>query len=1477
MQVYSKRTFFLLLVLQSFVLFANAQSAITGVVKGLANGDSAIVRVQKASESFFYKKIGGNATNADVPFDFPNLSNGKWALSIDVKGYLFPVAKSLELNNNTLDNVITLTKAPSDSNFSYQWQDDSSYVGHAQQAYINDKVEINVLGVAEKVPDDFNAINLLNEYGFLLSDAVTPWTSEDAYRLYQMVKKLNFPKFGERDSVRVKSKWVITNSNVDRDLDFTIQNGVFLVTISRSAFTYATPQVVTVDGVKGKFFSKRLFTAVVYFYTDKGTNKNLIDEIALTKYGFSFMVPSPELKTLMSETETNFQEFTSDEKLVILSMIEEFPDAMQRQGQLKYMVRRINGQSHPLYPQAPAIAWVTNQNIEWMEGAFIDQNIDYMQRLVLHEKAHFLWAHTFDTTTKNDWATLGGWFKDPTSLSGWSTSNTTEFVSAYAHLKNPDEDMAESIAFFITNPDAFRSRSIKKFEFVRDRIMKGTRYISIIRPDLTFQVYNLFPDYNYPGKIKRTKIDVYGKADEDKRIVLEIELTIMNKAFDGGDWASGRFQSSIGTIKDISLSPVNAEKSILRGEMTLSKYAKSGYWIVPQLVIGDRNGNMRLENNTTYGLKCFVNNPMEDVVAPLYKQNTLKLDSVQAKIIDFTGSLAVDQCGTCADTLTPINAIKVNFDMIEKNQINPDGRALVRMFLPTFDSTNQYNIQPYSFDVQINGKGIKNDFTDSMKTVEFYFPIPDYYPSGYYAVSSLTMSDLALNYRSVLFDKDSANKEFFIPPSYINQRALRDSIYFKTKYPDMKPPVLDLNDIQIKATPTNPEAPNGETLFEMWAWIKDESDFPGFGSGFAHGSYTLRDPQGLERFYSMQPDLPNLLYTIKPDSSIYSFKRYYFKTLLPQGSPPGLWGVSSITLEDHAKNKKYYSFTEIVRFDVEQSKVLQVNPFVEIIGKKVNAANAESMSVVIGCKSCKNQNYRLRMYSSLGGNSVVYEGPMIADTITLNNLKLTGVNDGVLYATVFMLDSIRALIGTGRATYTKDTQIPKSQQLKTNLANFGKSNLDSLIVDVKSTEKNGSYNLSVVQSTITGAMNSNSGPTTTLATAPGLGDSVVVRGLYTDGNFQIPVNVIKSMQDGLIELRFYLIDSVGNIGEMIKTSLYKDTKDPIISFKKLSETGLNTVLTMTASESVFNTVTAANLVLKNAAISVVEKVDGKNFKITLTRTCADTLGVELKADVIKDTAGNFNVVTVFQSIDAILPSQPTVSAVSLCQGGSANLLTAIGTNGNTIQWYGTSSSGGTASATAPTPSSTNVGTTLYYANQKNTTTQCEGLRSALEVVVHPIPTKPAISRQPDGQLLSSSPSGNQWYKEDVLIQGATSTTYKPTEAAYYAVKSTINSCVSPMSDSYYLVVTALTNFSNGEYLRVAPNPIQNNSTVQFKLNGISKIDVEVVDAQGRAVHTKSNLSNGASLEFNSLKQGVYFMKVSSKEKGLIHVLQLLRQ
>ena len=68
------------------------------------------------------------------------------------------------------------------------------------------------------------------------------------------------------------------------------------------------------------------------------------------------------------------------------------------------MVRRIDGQDNPLpeYKQAAAIAWTGMETIEFMSKAFVSGNLSDTRRLILHEKAHFLWEYTFDDSTKEN-------------------------------------------------------------------------------------------------------------------------------------------------------------------------------------------------------------------------------------------------------------------------------------------------------------------------------------------------------------------------------------------------------------------------------------------------------------------------------------------------------------------------------------------------------------------------------------------------------------------------------------------------------------------------------------------------------------------------------------------------------------------------------------------------------------------------------------------------------------------------------------------------------------------------------------------------------------------------------------------------------------------------------------------------------------------------------------------------------------------
>lgn len=79
-------------------------------------------------------------------------------------------------------------------------------------------------------------------------------------------------------------------------------------------------------------------------------------------------------------------------------------------------------------------------------------------------------------------------------------------------------------------------------------------------------------------------------------------------------------------------------------------------------------------------------------------------------------------------------------------------------------------------------------------------------------------------------------------------------------------------------------------------------------------------------------------------------------------------------------------------------------------------------------------------------------------------------------------------------------------------------------------------------------------------------------------------------------------------------------------------------------------------------------------------------------------------------------SPPTVtSPIYYCQNKVANPLTATPSAGGTLNWYGTNAAGGTASSTAPIPSTVTVGTTSYYVSE--TVGGTESARSKIDVVV----------------------------------------------------------------------------------------------------------------------------------------------------------------
>ena len=498
--------------------------------------------------------------------------------------------------------------------------------------------------------------------------------------------------------------------------------------------------------------------------------------------------------------------------------------------------------------------------------------------MILHEKAHFLWAHLFDEQLKQDWIELGGWFENPNDQDGWSTTKQVEFVSAYAHGKNPNEDMAESISYYIVNPDKLRSRSPAKYEFIQNRIMHGTRYISKIREDLTFEVYNLYPDYIYPGRIIRIDIQVEGKPEEDKQITVEIELH-RESDLDAAQSAYIRVFSEKGTFFDLAwMSPVDANGMsvpsghILRGQATLSKYAADGYWQPDQIRIWDAQRNERLTSENDWGWKLYIDNPLADCEPPVYVKNSMRL--------------------SLSDTTTkngrPYQIVTARWQLTEKNGIKG-----------VYAQLNDLNRETYS---RRESWGEYNPET-SEASIGLIFP--DYFQSGTYSLNYILMEDVALNARSV----------YFTDPGH----ALRDeqetideppaTIDIVTSNPDSIPPVLDLNRITIKAEPTQPKAPNGETRVDIIFRIKDNI------SGYAKTNMLLRDPQGGTHFFRhYDVDFWDIYFSRDP--TVY--ETYHKTIILPVGSAPGTWGLAEMTVFDKAQNTLRVDFTEIVRFEVDE-------------------------------------------------------------------------------------------------------------------------------------------------------------------------------------------------------------------------------------------------------------------------------------------------------------------------------------------------------------------------------------------------------------------------------------------------------------------------------------------------------------------------------------------------------------------------------
>lgn len=188
---------------------------------------------------------------------------------------------------------------------------------------------------------------------------------------------------------------------------------------------------------------------------------------------------------------------------------------------------------------------------------------------------------------------------------------------------------------------------------------------------------------------------------------------------------------------------------------------------------------------------------------------------------------------------------------------------------------------------------------------------------------------------------------------------------------------------------------------------------------------------------------------------------------------------------------------------------------------------------------------------------------------------------------------------------------------------------------------------------------------------------------------------------------------------------------------------------------------------------------------------------------------------------------------------------------------------------AATESGTAQNFYYFLYDMKLRTSDCVSNKGTITASVSP---KPVITRS-GNTLSSSSTSGNQWQRNGTNISGATGQNYTVTQSGNYTVMvSDVLGC-QITSDAMNVTFTAVDPVTvSGLDLVVSPNPASGMVLIRYKAERKEDMKIEVINAQGQAVQTRSytkfigELSE--RLNIQKLPAGIYVIRLQQGSRIL---------
>ncbi len=885
-----------------------AGNHLIGEVHGFTPEAGWTVTLGEVHDGFLRERVLSDSAS----YEFTHIPEGCYYLAVKAPGAVPPATRLLEVaggsagggeasvgvfRNLTMAERLDLEVAEPGAepgHFEFHWRADDSRAGYQADwmprpprtlTGLGEPVSPVELSAADTLAFEYNVNLVTPAPGALQSHAPGAWTDELAHRLLLTMRSIPQPRREFGPQTLTASLWQVTDEPLPQDIQIEFDQALgHRVLISSRAFVHSAPREARLDGDRGSFFSQRLYRALLRFATQGGRDPLAVERVLSEKHGLTTHVPGAEgsascsdyaALTHTGEDCSRFQEFAPEELLEVMSMLALMPRGLQSTPELQALVRRADGARHPLYPQAAAVAWCGRERgyVELMESAFTSDPA-HVHRLMLHEYSHCLFSG-LDEGLREDWASAGGWRKDEEGRYTL-TSSTTEFVSAYAHDVDYSEDFAESLAYYVLNPTALLSRAPQKFEFLRDRIMSGVRYLTQLDESASFEVLNLWPDYAYPGKVSGVDIVVSGEPERDKGV----EITISLEQGGGAGAASAgyvRAFSEDGTFVDTWLLPLEGDPSRLRGELTINKRAASGCWFASSLTTWDAAGNQRFEGREDFGWRLCVENPLADSEPPRYVDGSLTLSVQDETVVDAQGEAR------------PLQMVVVEYEVVDDAQMNPS------CVYASLDHVG----------AGVRSKEAWGSYDEATGLARIELLLTEHSASGTWRVPYISFCDAA----------GHGSQQYFGGPG----EPAAAQIEVLTRDPDLEPPELARADgadeagsfeaLRVSALPTHPEAPNGETLVTLDYYARDDK------SGLGVVSYRFLDPLGTSHFgYHEHGNTHSVFFEGDPTA----WQHYQLTVLLPAGSAPGTWGVEQLVLCDKAGNCAEDSFTETLIFTPDE-------------------------------------------------------------------------------------------------------------------------------------------------------------------------------------------------------------------------------------------------------------------------------------------------------------------------------------------------------------------------------------------------------------------------------------------------------------------------------------------------------------------------------------------------------------------------------